>query len=61
MAFLLDGLHEDLNRVIMKTYVEEKDTTSLPDVEAAQISWTNHLKRNNSVIVDMFQGMQMYV
>ncbi|XP_062511876.1 ubiquitin carboxyl-terminal hydrolase 8-like isoform X3 [Corticium candelabrum] len=56
MAFLLDGLHEDLNRVIMKTYVEEKDTTSLPDVEAAQISWTNHLKRNNSVIVDMFQG-----
>jgi ubiquitin carboxyl-terminal hydrolase 8 len=56
MAFLLDGLHEDLNRVIVKSYVEEKDTTSIPDVQAAQISWTNHLKRNNSIIVDMFQG-----
>jgi ubiquitin C-terminal hydrolase len=61
MAFLLDGLHEDLNRVIVKSYVEEKDTTSIPDVQAAQISWTNHLKRNNSIIVDMFQGKLDYI
>lgn len=31
MAFLLDGLHEDLNRIKKKPYVELKDADDRPD------------------------------
>ena len=31
LAFLLDGLHEDLNRVQNKPYVELKDSDGRPD------------------------------
>lgn len=31
MAFLLDGLHEDLNRIRKKPYVEQKEYTGQPD------------------------------
>ena len=56
LAFLLDGLHEDLNKVLRKEYIQEQDNTGVPDQKAAQISWENHLKRNDSIIVDLFQG-----
>lgn len=35
LAFLLDGLHEDLNRVHDKPYVELKDSDGRPDWEVA--------------------------
>ena len=56
LAFLLDGLHEDLNKVLKKEYIQEQDNHGVPDVKASQISWENHLKRNDSIIVDLFQG-----
>jgi len=56
LAFLLDGLHEDLNRILDKPYVENKDNDEIEDSEAAQIAWDAHLLRNKSVIVDLFQG-----
>jgi ubiquitin carboxyl-terminal hydrolase 6/32 len=56
LAFLLDGLHEDLNRVHEKPYVELKDSNGRPDEEVAAEAWDNHLKRNMSVVVDLFQG-----
>jgi ubiquitin carboxyl-terminal hydrolase 4/11/15 len=31
MAFLLDGLHEDLNRIKKKPYIEMKDSDGRPD------------------------------
>lgn len=31
MAFLLDGLHEDLNRVKKKPYIELSDANGRPD------------------------------
>ena len=31
MAFVLDGLHEDLNRIHKKPYIELKDADSRPD------------------------------
>lgn len=31
MAFLLDGLHEDLNRIKKKPYIELKDPEGMPD------------------------------
>lgn len=57
LAFLLDGLHEDLNRVKKKPYVELKDADGRPDDAVAKESWENHLQRNNSVIVDKFHGL----
>ena len=59
LAFLLDGLHEDLNRILKKPYVENPDWEGGGDeelVKLANISWEGYLKRNDSVIVDLFQG-----
>ncbi|KAL3626978.1 Ubiquitin carboxyl-terminal hydrolase 8 [Castilleja foliolosa] len=56
LAFLLDGLHEDLNRVKCKPYVEAKDSDGRPDEEVADEYWRNHLARNDSIIVDVCQG-----
>ncbi|KAJ7108872.1 hypothetical protein C8R43DRAFT_1243488 [Mycena crocata] len=59
VAFLLDGLHEDLNRVHEKPYVEKPDWEGGGDLELvklAQKSWDGYMLRNDSVIVDLFQG-----
>ena len=56
LAFLLDGLHEDLNRVRQKPYIEEADAGGRPDKVVAQEVWENYQKRNDSVIVDHFQA-----
>uniref|UniRef100_A0A8C1N3R9 Ubiquitin carboxyl-terminal hydrolase 32 n=1 Tax=Cyprinus carpio TaxID=7962 RepID=A0A8C1N3R9_CYPCA len=56
LAFLLDGLHEDLNRVHEKPYVELKDSDGRPDHEVATEAWENHLRRNRSIVVDLFHG-----
>ncbi|OVA20111.1 Ubiquitin carboxyl-terminal hydrolases family 2 [Macleaya cordata] len=56
LAFLLDGLHEDLNRVKNKPYIEAKDANGRPDEEVANECWENHKARNDSVIVDVCQG-----
>nr|XP_033777792.1 ubiquitin carboxyl-terminal hydrolase 32 isoform X1 [Geotrypetes seraphini] len=56
LAFLLDGLHEDLNRVHDKPYVELKDSNGRPDWEVAAEAWENHLRRNKSIVVDLFHG-----
>ncbi|XP_075704906.1 ubiquitin carboxyl-terminal hydrolase 4-like [Rhinoderma darwinii] len=57
LAFLLDGLHEDLNRVKKKPYLELKDANGRPDSVVALEAWDNHLRRNNSIIVDIFHGL----
>lgn len=56
LAFLLDGMHEDLNRVKQKPYIEMKDSDGRPDEEVANECWKNHKARNDSLIVDVFQG-----
>ncbi|KAI5425272.1 hypothetical protein KIW84_031175 [Lathyrus oleraceus] len=56
LAFLLDGLHEDLNRVKRKPYHEVKDADGRPDEEVAEEYWRNHLARNHSIVVDLCQG-----
>ena len=55
LAFLLDGLHEDLNRVKKKPYIEAKDADDRPDDEFAEECWNYHKARNDSIIVDKFQ------
>ncbi|KAF9968378.1 CSN-associated deubiquitinating enzyme Ubp12 [Mortierella alpina] len=56
LAFLLDGLHEDLNRIIKKPYTEVPDSNGRPDEEVASDCWEIHKARNDSIIVDLFQG-----
>ncbi|KER29284.1 hypothetical protein T265_13396, partial [Opisthorchis viverrini] len=56
LMFLLDGLHEDLNKVIDKPYIQYKDAGDRPDEVVATEAWGNHKARNDSVIVDYFHG-----
>ncbi|KAF8072770.1 UBP11 [Scenedesmus sp. PABB004] len=101
LAFLLDGLHEDINRIHVKPYIEvtaaatppdrggccggggrvcaaarclraaahgrtppragrraqEPDSEGVPDAELAARAWANYRARNDSHIVDHFQGL----
>ncbi|KAH3732793.1 Ubiquitin carboxyl-terminal hydrolase 10 [Pelomyxa schiedti] len=58
LSFLLDGLHEDLNKITKKPYITmpEGGSNNVPDEKVATESWDLHLKRNLSIIVDLFQG-----
>uniref|UniRef100_A0A665WU63 Ubiquitin carboxyl-terminal hydrolase n=1 Tax=Echeneis naucrates TaxID=173247 RepID=A0A665WU63_ECHNA len=57
LAFLLDGLHEDLNRIRKKPYIQLNDANGRPDKVVAEEAWENHIKRNDSIIVDIFHGL----
>ena len=56
LAFLLGGLSEDLNRIVDKPYIEAPDSDGRPDSELADIWWSNHLRREMSIIVALFTG-----
>ena len=56
MSFLLDGLHEDLNRVRQKPYLETIESNGRPDEEVAEESWKRHQMRNQSIVVDTCYG-----
>lgn len=62
VSFLLDGLHEDLNRVQKKPYIEnpDSDDNTVHDPEAikqlGEVFRQNHRKRNDSIAVDLFSG-----
>eukprot|EP01107_Rhizomastix_libera_P010242 TRINITY_DN265_c0_g2_i3.p1 TRINITY_DN265_c0_g2~~TRINITY_DN265_c0_g2_i3.p1 ORF type:complete len:1276 (+),score=402.87 TRINITY_DN265_c0_g2_i3:39-3830(+) len=54
---LLDGLHEDLNRVKHKPYVEIPEYDGkVPEAQYAEECWQKFLLRNQSHIVDIFFG-----
>ncbi|ULT94799.1 hypothetical protein L3Y34_003917 [Caenorhabditis briggsae] len=57
MAYMLDGLHEDLNRVKQKPYIQDNDEDQkLPEAEYAAKSWHSYKLRNDSIIVDLMHG-----
>jgi len=56
LAFLLDGLHEDLNRIKTKPYTENPEVDDRPQDVVAKEAWDRHRSRNDSIIVDWFQG-----
>lgn len=60
LAFLMDGLHEDLNKVKKRQYALDVDNGKLSDGEAAKQAWLNHRKQNDSIIVDFFQVFMIY-
>lgn len=67
LNFILDGLHEDLNQMVVSdpeerkritelTPEEEKNRELLPVRLSSTIEWERYLKLNFSIIVDYFQG-----
>ena len=57
LTFVLDSLHEDLNRVKVKPYSELKEKAENETEEEASLRWwKNHIERENSIIVDLFHG-----
>lgn len=59
LAFLLDGIHEDLNRIKRKPGTNAPDWEGEGDkdmIEMARTCWEQYRSRNDSVIVDLFQG-----
>lgn len=62
MSFLLDALHEDLNRIDKKPYIENPDSddnrVADPEYvkELGEIYRSNYRKRNDSVVTDLFNG-----
>ncbi|XP_077450755.1 ubiquitin carboxyl-terminal hydrolase 8 [Stigmatopora argus] len=55
LLFLMDGLHEDLNKADRKHYKEEEND-HLDDQMAADQAWSKHKLLNESIIVALFQG-----
>ncbi|KAK5127993.1 hypothetical protein LTR85_005110 [Meristemomyces frigidus] len=62
LSFLVDALHEDLNRIIKKPYNENPDsddkTVHDPQaiIELGETYRANHKARNDSVAMDLFSG-----
>lgn len=56
LEWLLDALHEDLNRVMEKPYAELKDSDGRPDAVVAAEAWQQHQARNQSIVIDLFYG-----
>ena len=57
MTFFLDYINEDLNKVTNAPYEEiqeQKDNES--DLDCANRFWNLHLRRNDSIITDLFSG-----
>ncbi len=57
LIFLLEKLHEDLNKNHEKVYIElnEKQENE-SDIDACNRWWESHLKRDNSIIMLLFSG-----
>ncbi len=57
LAYLLDGLHEDLNRIRKAPYVEMPDVTDGHNMHIAGAeAWDAHKRRNDSLVMDTFYG-----
>lgn len=56
MMFLLDGLHEDMNRVQKKPAVEKIESKGRCDDLISAESWRRYLLRNDSELVDLCFG-----
>ena len=58
---MLDGLHEDLNRILQKPKIErtperEAELEKLPTQIASEQEWQIYRMRSDSLVVDYFQG-----
>ncbi|XP_076025691.1 ubiquitin carboxyl-terminal hydrolase 8 isoform X2 [Genypterus blacodes] len=56
LLFLMDGLHEDLNKADNRKRYKEEENDHLDDQMAADLAWSKHKLLNESIIVALFQG-----
>ncbi|MGH0162014.1 UNVERIFIED_CONTAM: hypothetical protein FKN15_002804 [Acipenser sinensis] len=56
LLFLMDGLHEDLNKADNRKRYKEETTDHQDDNKAADLAWEKHKRLNESIIVALFQG-----
>ncbi|XP_042330579.1 ubiquitin carboxyl-terminal hydrolase 8 isoform X2 [Sceloporus undulatus] len=56
LLFLMDGLHEDLNKADNRKRYKEENNDHLDDSKAADLAWHKHKLLNESIIVALFQG-----
>ncbi|XP_006642213.2 ubiquitin carboxyl-terminal hydrolase 2a isoform X1 [Lepisosteus oculatus] len=56
LRFLLDGLHNEVNRVTVRPRATMEDLDHLPDDEKGKRMWNKYLEREDSRIVDLFVG-----
>ncbi|XP_048337732.1 ubiquitin carboxyl-terminal hydrolase 8 isoform X2 [Sphaerodactylus townsendi] len=56
LLFLMDGLHEDLNKADNRKRYKEENNDQLDDFKAAELAWHKHKQLNESIIVALFQG-----
>ena len=53
---LLETMHEDLNSVCKKPYIEMKDSNGRPDSVVAGEFWNALVQRDDSIFVKLFYG-----
>ncbi len=56
LAYLLDGLHEDLNRIRKPPYVKKPEVGMDNMAIAGAKAWDAHQRRNDSLVMDTFYG-----
>ncbi|MGH0149930.1 UNVERIFIED_CONTAM: hypothetical protein FKN15_016267 [Acipenser sinensis] len=56
LRFLLDGLHNEVNRVTVRPRAIMEDFDHLPDDEKGKRMWKKYLEREDSRVVDLFVG-----
>uniref|UniRef100_A0A3Q4H9F0 ubiquitinyl hydrolase 1 n=1 Tax=Neolamprologus brichardi TaxID=32507 RepID=A0A3Q4H9F0_NEOBR len=56
LRFLLDGLHNEVNRVTVRPKVSVLDFDHLADDEKGRRMWNMYLAREDSKVVDLFVG-----
>uniref|UniRef100_H3BG05 Ubiquitin carboxyl-terminal hydrolase 8 n=1 Tax=Latimeria chalumnae TaxID=7897 RepID=H3BG05_LATCH len=56
LLFLMDGLHEDLNKADNRKRHKEENNDNLNDLKASEQAWSKHKQLNESIIVALFQG-----
>ncbi|KAM8816912.1 ubiquitin carboxyl-terminal hydrolase 2 isoform 4-T5 [Rhynchonycteris naso] len=56
LRFLLDGLHNEVNRVTVRPKANPENLDHLPDDEKGRQMWRKYLEREDSRIGDLFVG-----
>ncbi|XP_075439215.1 ubiquitin carboxyl-terminal hydrolase 2 [Ascaphus truei] len=56
LRFLLDGLHNEVNRVTVRPKPCAQDLDHMPDTEKGKLMWRRYLEREDSRIVELFVG-----
>ncbi|XP_040181458.1 ubiquitin carboxyl-terminal hydrolase 2 isoform X2 [Rana temporaria] len=56
LRFMLDGLHNEVNRVTVKPRPNTQDLDHLSDTEKSRQMWKRYLEREDSRIVELFVG-----